>query len=87
MTHFLSSDQNPDGHKLEDVLKKVRNDILYRATKIMDDNKPEAQHVLANNIKILEMLSDAITLAENSTQVLDRAFGTNQGGSPRIGNE
>lgn len=87
MTHFLSSDKKPDGYKLEDVLKNVRNDIIYRATKIMEDNKPEAQHVLANNLKILEMLSEAIALAENSTQVLDRAFGTSHGRSPRIGNE
>jgi len=53
----------------------------------MDYNKPEVQHVLSNNIKILKILSEAIILAENSTQVLDRAFGISQGGSPRIGNE
>lgn len=85
MTHFLSSDKNPEGHKLEDVLKKVRNDILYRATKIMDDDKPEAQRVLNNNIKILSLLEDAVTLAENSTQVLDRSFGSSKPGIPRIG--
>ena len=60
MTHFLSSDANPEGHKLEDVLKKIRNDIIYRATKIMDDNKPEAQHVLNNNLKILNYLIQSI---------------------------
>ncbi|MDG1708815.1 MAG: hypothetical protein P8H03_08625 [Emcibacteraceae bacterium] len=87
MTHFLSSDKNPGGHKLEDVLKKIRNDILYRATKIMDDNKPEAQRVLNNNVKILALMEDAIKIAEDSTQTLDRAFGTSQPGSPRIGNE
>ncbi len=86
MTHFLSSDKNPEGYKLEDVLKRVRNDILYRATKIMDDEKPEAQHVLANNMEILNLLTEAINLAEDSTQVLDRAFGSSSPGSPRIGN-
>ena len=87
MTHFLSSDKNPEGHKLEDVLKKIRNDILYRATKIMDDEKPEAHHVLNNNMEILGLLSSAIALAEDSTQVLNRAFGTSTSGSPRIGKE
>ena len=87
MTHFLSSDQNQDGHKLEDVLRKIRNDIIYRATKIMEDGKPEAQHVLNNNIEILSMLADAIKLAEDSTQVLNRSFGTSRSGSPRIGTE
>tara|TARA_R110002096_G_scaffold367840_1_gene561094 strand:- start:24680 stop:24943 length:264 start_codon:yes stop_codon:yes gene_type:complete len=87
MTHFLSSDQNPDGHKLEDVLRKIRNDIIYRATKIMDDSRPEANHVLDNNIKILSMLAESIKLAEDSTQVLNRSFGTSRTGDPRIGTE
>jgi hypothetical protein len=87
MIHFLSSDKNPDGHKLENILKKIRNDVLYRATKIMDDPKPEAQSVLANNVRILSMLEDAIKLAEDSTHTLDRAFGTSQSGTPRIGND
>ena len=85
MTHFLSSDQNPQGHKLEDVLKKVRNDIIYRATKIMDDQKPEAEQVLNNNIEILGLLKESILLAENSTETLNRSFGTSKSGSPRIG--
>jgi len=87
MTHFLSSDQNPDGHKLEDVLSKIRNDIIYRATKIMDDSRPEAQHVLNNNLEILGLLAESISLAEDSTQVLNKSFGTSQVGSPRIGTE
>jgi len=87
MTHFLSSDNNPEGHKLEDILKKIRNDIIYRATKIMDDNKPEAQKVLNNNLKILEHLSECITLAENSTEILYKRFGQHTAKSPRIGKE
>ena len=87
MTHFLSSDQNEKGHKLEDVLCKVRNDIIYRATKIMDDPKPEAHHVLDNNLKILSLLAEAIRLAEDSTEVLNRSFGASRAGNPRIGTE
>lgn len=87
MTHFLSSDQNPKGHKLEDVLKKIRNDIIYRATKIMEDDKPEAQHVLNNNMEILGLLSDAVSLAEDSTKTLNRSFGSRRSGAPRIGTD
>ncbi len=87
MTHFLSSDKKPDGYKLEEILKKVRNDIIYRATKIMDDPIPEAQHVLNNNIQILGILEEAIALAEDSTQVLNKSFGAGGKGSPRIGTE
>lgn len=87
MTHFLMSDVNPDGMKLEDILVVIRRDIIYRCTKIMDDGRPEAKHVLENNIEILGLLSDAIRLAEDSTHTLDKAFGTRGVEGPRIGEE
>ncbi len=88
MTHFLVSEEKPDGHRLEDLLRIVRKDVLLRCTKITDDTRPEAQLVLSNNIKVLEHLSEAIKLAESSTHILDKAFGPSQaaqGGAPRIG--
>lgn len=88
MTHFLVSEEKPDGHRLEDLLRIIRKDVLTRCTRITDDPRPEAQQVLSNNIKVLEHLSEAIKLAESSTHVLDKAFGPSQaarGGPPRIG--
>ncbi len=89
MTRFLISETNPNGHKLEDVLMEVRKDILTRCTKIVDDNLPEAKHVMNNNMKILNLISEAIRLADDSTLMLDKSFGPSQvktGGPPRIGN-
>ncbi len=88
MTRFLISKENQDGYKLEDILRAIRRDILTRCTKIVDDHRSEASHVLDNNMKILNLLSDAIRLAEDSTDTLDRAFGPSaaaEGGPPRIG--
>jgi len=88
MTRFLVSDENPSGYKLEDLLILLRKDILMRSEKVIDDARPEAKHVVANNIKILSLLTEAINLAEDSTQVLDKAFGPSKagdGGKPRIG--
>ena len=88
MTRFLISKENPEGYKLEDILRALRKDILTRCTKIVDDQRAEASHVLDNNMKILNVLSDAIRLAEDSTTTLDKAFGpsaTAEGGPPRIG--
>ncbi|NQU61176.1 MAG: histidine kinase [Rhodospirillales bacterium] len=86
MTHFLVSETNPDGSKLEDILRVIRSDIFDRCTKIRDDMRPEAQIVLGNNVKILDLISQAITLAEDSSHVLDKAFGPSaKGGLPRIG--
>ncbi|HAV49711.1 MAG: histidine kinase [Maricaulis sp.] len=88
MTRFLVSDTNPGGSKLEDILLDLRADVLKRCTKIAEDHRPEALHVLANNVKVLEHLTAAIELAQNSTTLLDRAFGpseASEGGPPRIG--
>ncbi|MGE3332925.1 MAG: hypothetical protein AB7I36_04730 [Rhodospirillaceae bacterium] len=86
MTHFLVTEEKPDGYRLEDILGLVRKDMLTRALKIADDKRPEAQHVMRNNMKILSLISEAIALAEDSTRVLDKAFGANaKGGPPRIG--
>ncbi len=86
MTHFLVTEEKPDGYRLEDILGLVRKDMLTRAIKIADDKRPEAQHVMRNNMKILSLISEAIALAEDSTRVLDKAFGANaKGGPPRIG--
>lgn len=88
MTHFLRSEKNPNGHKLEDLLVQLRADVLHRCEMIASDTRPEAMHVLANNVKILGLLGDAINAAMDSTRVLDRSFGPSQaaqGGPPRIG--
>jgi hypothetical protein len=88
MTHFLVSDTNPTGHRLEDILAAIRKDVLTRCLKIADDDRAEARKVLKNNAKIITLLSKAIARAENSTNILDKAFGPSHaghGGPPRIG--
>jgi len=40
MTHFLSTDENPEGYKLEDILSIIRQDIITRAGKISGDKRP-----------------------------------------------
>jgi hypothetical protein len=88
MTRFLVSDENPAGHKLEDLLCELRADIVARCAKITNDQRPEAMMVLANNIKILEHLTTSIDLSLDSTKILDRSFGRSrsaEGGPHRIG--
>ncbi len=87
MTHFLVSDTNPDGSRLEEILRVIRNDILIRCTKISEDDRPQAQQVPQNNIKILDFISQSIALAEDSTHILDKAFGPGSEDGPRIGVE
>ena len=85
MTQFLVTDENPQGYKLEEILSGIRNDIMVRATKIMDDTRPEARKVLENNLRILQLLTESIGVAEDSTRLLNKSFGPHQAGAPRIG--
>ncbi|MDP6568152.1 MAG: histidine kinase [Alphaproteobacteria bacterium] len=85
MTHFLVTDDNPQGHQLEDILGMVRGDLIKRAGKIVDDERPEAQKVLANDIEIMRRLSECIDMAEENSALLRRAFGPSREGQPRIG--
>lgn len=88
MTRFLRSDKHPEGYKLEDLLMHLRADVIHRCEAITGDHRPEALHVMSNNLKILLKVSEAIDLALDSTRMLDKAFGPSQaahGGPPRIG--
>ena len=85
MTHFLVNAENPTGYKLEEILLAIRKEVILRATKIVDDQRPEARQVLENNVRIIQLLSDCIKLAEESTHVLDKTFGPATDGQPRIG--
>lgn len=85
MTHFLISEDKPEGLRLEDILDLLRQDIVKRTQKIVADNRREARHVLKNNIRILALVTEAMELAEDSTLVLDKSFGPSDPAQPRIG--
>ncbi len=86
MTKLLLSPDNPNGWKLEDIIDEIQNDIVRRSAQIVDDGRPEASAVLANNIKILNLLTVCSKKAHDSTRVLS-TLGPSQGpqGIPRIG--
>lgn len=87
MPHFLASQTNEDGFKLEDILTVIRADVIKRCDRIAGDTRDEAAQVLENNIQILQLLSQSIRLAEESTHVLNRSFGpaSEAEDAPRIG--
>jgi hypothetical protein len=90
MTRFLCSEKHPEGYKLEDLLLLLRSELIHRCEAIANDHRPEALHVMSNNLKVLQHMSESITLAMDSTRVLDKAFGPSharQGGPPRIGGQ
>ena len=85
MTHFLVTEEKPDGSKLEDILTLIRQDVIKRLGKIAHDSKPEAHQVLKNDIRILSLLTECIEISESSTKLLERNFGPSNAAEPRIG--
>ena len=70
MTKLLVSETNPKGYTTEMVLGLIRQDIVQRLQKYAGDPRKEARHVLDNNVRILQLLGDAIALAEQNTRTL-----------------
>lgn len=78
MTKLLVSDTNPNGAKLEDVLRAVRNDIITRCQASVAVHERDTEKVVANNMRILNLLTESIELAEASTEILVQAYGVEQ---------
>ena len=70
MTKLLVSDTNPKGHTTEAVLGVIRQDIITRLYRHAGDPGKEARQVLDNNVRILQLLGEAIALAEQNTRTL-----------------
>ncbi|MGF1592595.1 MAG: hypothetical protein ACFCUW_04905 [Kiloniellaceae bacterium] len=67
--HLVSQD-NPKGRRSEEILSEIRAEILVRVANYGDDPRPEAKAVMENNLKIAQLLTDAIHLAEANTNKL-----------------
>lgn len=70
MTVLLRSAANPSGSTTEQILKTVRADVIERMQAYAADPRPEIARILANNIRILGALTEAIELAEANTRIL-----------------
>ena len=70
MTKLLVSETNAQGYTTEVVLGLIRQDIIKRIQKYAGDPRKEARLVLDNNIRILQLLGEAIALAEQNTRTL-----------------
>lgn len=80
------SRDNPDGWKLEELLNQIRFELSEKNKLIQDDGCQVSKIVRANNIDIIELLFDCVTMQKESMDALD-TLGEKQGATdkPRIG--
>jgi len=67
---YLVSHDNPDGKRSEELLTEIRAELLVRMASYGDDPRPEAKSVMENNLRIAQLLTEAIHLAEANTNKL-----------------
>lgn len=79
----LMSVDNPDGHKLEDLLSQLQQELKTKTSNLTGDC-PVNSHIRANNIAIVAMLERAEELQRDTMKRLEE-LGPDQGphGVPR----
>jgi hypothetical protein len=75
MEPYLVTETIPKAHRLDDILIILREDLLKRSRTLADSQLPEAKQVMKNNMKILDLLTQALVVAQNSNRLLNRSFG------------
>jgi len=83
---ILMSPENPDGWKLEELLRSLQNEVYEKSAKIAGDESLLSKTVQNHNLQIIGLLAQAEGIQRQSFALLDDK-GPNQGptGVPRIG--
>lgn len=75
MDPYLVAETMPRAHRLDDILMILREHLCSRSLAFADNRLPEAKQVMRNNMRVLELLTEAIELAQESNRLLNRSFG------------
>jgi hypothetical protein len=66
MKQILMGSENHNGWKLEDLLAQVKLEVSQKINKIINDQSPQSQLVVRNNLAIIEHLGAAEALQRSS---------------------
>lgn len=83
---ILMSRENRDGHKLEELLAQIADELTKKNDRLTGDLTPAAQTLRHNNVEIISLMHQARRHQEHSLKVL-LEVGPDQGpmGKPRVG--
>jgi hypothetical protein len=83
---ILMTRENPQGHKLEDLLAQIAHELTVKNNRLRGDSSAAAQTLAHNNVEIISRLHECRRLQEHSLKVLE-TVGPDQGptGKPRVG--
>ena len=82
--NILMGTDNHDGWKLEDILKKLADEVEAKSNKISDSTHPQRDMIMQHNVQIIEYLTKARNIQIDTYKQLD-AVEPNRGPSnPRL---
>lgn len=83
---ILMSAENPTGHKLEELLVQLQNEVNDKNNKIINDQSELSLAVQDNNSQVMELLNQARNLQVNSFELMAKKAPDNgPTGQSRIG--
>lgn len=84
--NILMSKENPRGHKLEDLMVKLQNEVNAKNNKILNDKSNLSLTVQGNNLAIMKHLNEIKNLQVYSFDLMaEKAPDNGPNGQPRIG--
>lgn len=86
MSKILMSRENPEGHKLEELLATVQSELIVKTALLEGDDCPASEAIRTNNEKIVALLQEAESLQRDTMQRLND-LGEDKGpyAEPRVG--
>lgn len=86
MNKVLMSVDNPNGFKLEELLKQLQIEVEEKTARVANDTSELAEAVKSNNREIVQLLSNAEDLQRQSFELMAaKSPDTGPSGTPRIG--
>lgn len=75
---ILMGRENPNGWKLESILEVLQEEVQAKSLQIKDSAHPQKDMIIANNNRIMDLLSDAVSIQKEAYKQLD-AVAPNKG--------
>jgi len=84
MEKILMGRDNPDGHKLEELLKRLQEEIESKS-RLLTENSDLTKMIIESNDKIVKLLYEAEQIQINTMKEIEKQRGPNRGPSnPRV---
>lgn len=73
-TKILMTKDNPEGHKLEELLRDLQYELTLKTLRLVGDGYEVSKSVSARNVQIIDLLAEAQLLQEQNMKEVEEFF-------------